>query len=218
MAAVDRQADPIQTCPCCGLAQTLPPITPKQRACCARCGTTLLRPTARYRTASRTAAVATAALLIYPFAVTMPIMRVEQLGFHNDASILDGVTTLLAQRQLFVGIVVLLCSVVLPVAKLLGLLVLSAGGLSMRHHHRAWTYRFIEFTGRWGMLDVLAVAVLVAVVKLGTSVELTLGPGAAAFAVVVIMSLIATAVFDPHSLWENEPFTDADAPAEAATP
>ena len=53
------------------------------------------------------------------------------------------------------------------------------------------------------MLDVLLVAVLVAVVKLGDVVRVQPGPGLAAFAGVVILSLLASAVFDPHSIWED---------------
>ena len=145
-----------------------------------------------------------AALFIYPLAITLPIMKLEQLGTRSEASILDGTATLLQDGHLFVGLIVLLCSVILPMAKLLGLLILSSGHLLLHMRQRAWAYRFIEWTGRWGMLDILAVAVLVAAVKLGSSVELSAGPGAAAFATVVILSLIASAVFDPHALWESE--------------
>ena len=62
----------------------------------------------------------------------------------------------------------------------------------------------IEFIGRWGMVDVLLVAVLVAVVKLGDLVEVTPGPGVVVFGGVVILSLIASAMFDPHAIWEEE--------------
>ena len=74
----------------------------------------------------------------------------------------------------------------------------------MRHHHRALTYQLVELTGRWGMLDVLRVALLVAVLKLGDFVEVSAGPGALAFGTCVVLSLLASASFDPHSLWESE--------------
>jgi len=193
-----------RVCPCCGLAQRVPPVPPRRRACCARCGSTLALPASRRRSASRTAAIASAALILYPFAVLLPMLRIEQLGHRHDASVIDGVIALLAEGHLFVGVVVLLCSIILPVAKLGGLLAICTGGAFMGTRHRAWTYRFIEWTGRWGMLDVLAVAVLVAVVKLRSSVDLTAGPGAAAFAAVVILSLLASASFDPHSLWHDD--------------
>ena len=55
-----------------------------------------------------------------------------------------------------------------------------------------------------GMLDVLLVALLVAVLKLGDVVELSAGPAALAFSVCVLLNLAASASFDPHVLWESE--------------
>lgn len=193
----------IRSCPCCGLAQIIPTVSGDERACCARCHTTIPQPVAKLRSHTRTAAIALAALIIYPFAVTLPILKIERFGALRESSILDGVATLLADGDFFVGLIVLLCSIILPIAKLIGLLVLSSGGMAMQHRQRAWTYRIINWTGRWGMLDVLAVAVLVAAVKLGSQIQLTAGPGAAAFATVVILSLLASAVFDPHAIWER---------------
>jgi paraquat-inducible protein A len=197
-------ASSIRTCPCCGLAQTLPNIPPRMKAECSRCGTALHRPGASLRSNNRTAAVALAALVLYPIAITQPILQVQSLGHRTESSILDGTVKLLANGQLVVGVIILLCSVVIPLTKLISLLVLSLGGLGLRKHHRAWTYRLIEWTGRWGMLDVLLVAILVAVLKLGDTMVVTPGPAAAAFTMCVVLSLLATACFDPHSLWEND--------------
>jgi uncharacterized paraquat-inducible protein A len=151
------------------------------------------------------AAVALAALVLYPMAILLPMLRIEELGHHRDASVVQGVTTLLGSGHLFVGVVVLVCSVVLPLGKLFALLALSLGGGHLRQEHRAWTYRLVEWTGRWGMLDVLLVAILVAAVKVGDWVEVTAGPAALAFTLVVLLSLIAVALFDPHALWDAGP-------------
>jgi paraquat-inducible protein A len=151
----------------------------------------------------RTTAFAFAGLVLYPVAISLPMIRVEQFGHHNDASILEGTATLLSGGHVLVGVVVLLCSIVLPLGKLLSLLVLSAGGLMMRREHRALTYHVVEFTGRWGMLDVLLVAILVAVLKLGDMVEVSAGPAALAFTACVVLSLLASSAFDPHSLWAD---------------
>lgn len=196
-------SETIRTCRCCGQAQVVPPPARGERACCARCGLTMARPGSRWRGNSATAAIALAGLILYPLGILLPIMRLERMGYHNESSILDGTITLLSKGHLWVGIVVLVCSVILPAAKLISLLVLTAGDTILRRSHRAWVYRAVEFTGRWGMLDVLAVAVLIAAVKLGESIEITPGPGAAAFAAVVILSLLASAAFDPHAIWEE---------------
>ena len=129
----------IRSCPCCGLGQTVPPVPPGMRACCARCGTSLHKRSTILRSNSRTAAIALAALVLYPLAVSLPMIRVERFGHHNEASILEGTATLLASGHVVVGLIVLLCSVILPLGKLLALLLLSAGGLRLRHQHRALT-------------------------------------------------------------------------------
>ena len=148
---------------------------------------------------------ALAALALYPLAVGLPIMRLERFGHVTDASIWSGSLGLLREGELFVGGIVLLCSVVLPLVKLLGLAILCTSE-RVSSRHRAIFYRAIETAGRWGMLDVLLVAVVVAWVKVGDLVEVTTGPAALAFTFCVLLSLVASARFDPHSIWvENLP-------------
>lgn len=192
------------SCPCCGLVQVMPALAAGDRACCARCGTTLRKSTSRLRSNSRTLALALAALVLYPLGVGLPMLRIEQLGHSHESSVLEGVSSLLAHGHLVVGIVVFVCSIVFPVGKLVALVVLAAGGLGLTKHHRALTYRLVEWTGRWGMLDVLLLALLVAFVKIGDLVEVTPGPAALTFTLVVGLSLAASASFDPHALWEDE--------------
>ncbi len=194
----------LRSCPHCGLVQLLPAVPAGMRACCARCAGGL-RSAARSGTSgSRTAAIATAALVLYPLAVTLPLIGIEKFGHTQESSVLEGVTALLAHGHVLVGMIVLLCSVILPLSKLAALVVLSTGR-GLGHRHRALTYRLVEFTGRWGMLDVLLVAVLVAVLKLGDLVTVSAGPGLLAFTACVALSLLAAASFDPHGGWESPP-------------
>jgi len=188
-------------CHCCGQVHRLPTVPANSVACCVRCAA-VIRHAAHPRSSARTAALASAALIIYPFALLMPVMQIERLGHTTDASIWAGMVGLLAEGHLFVGLAVLLFSVIAPVFKLGALFVLCAGVLEPRD--RATTYRLVEFVGRWGMVDVLLVAILVAAVKLGDLVEVTPGPGVIAFGTVVVLSLIASAMFDPHAIWERD--------------
>jgi paraquat-inducible protein A len=152
--------------------------------------------------ASRTAAIALAAIVLYPVAVSQPMLQITQFGHSTETSILKGVATLLSGSQWLVGIVVLLCSIVFPVGKLVALLALTTGALNpLAAKHRAFVYRLVEFTGRWGMLDVLLVAVLVAALKLGNMMDVQPGPAAAAFTLCVALSLVASATFDPRQIW-----------------
>lgn len=155
------------------------------------------------RSRSRSAAFALAGLILYPLAIGLPILRIEQLGYSHATNVWQGMVALLAEGEWGVGLVVLVCSLVIPVLKLVAMLVLSTAGHSVGQTHRAMTYRLVEWVGKWGMVDVLLVAVLVAMVKLGSWAEVQPGPGLVAFAAVVILSLLSTAFFDPHSIWEE---------------
>jgi paraquat-inducible protein A len=187
------------------LLQTVPPLSVRHCAACARCGSRFpadLPSTERNRL---TAAIALAAIILYPIAMTLPMLRIERFGHQNETSILRGIIELLSSGQIIVGVIVLFCSIIFPLGKLIGMLLLTTGGLGMMaQRHKALTYRLIEFTGRWGMLDVLLVAVLVAALKLGNMLEVKPGPAALAFTTCVMLSLLAAATFHPQSVWESE--------------
>ena len=200
-AAVPARA--LVACHCCGLIQRLPPPTPALRPVCARCHTTLAASHPRRRQLS--AALAVAALVFYPPAMLLPMLRLERLGHSHQDSLLSGVWSLLEQGYWLVGTVVLVFSVILPPAKLLALAVLAAPGLLRHAPHRALLYRLTEGVGRFGMLDVMLVAILVAFVKLGDLVTIHAGPGLLAFFLLVALSLLATLVFDPWQLWRETP-------------
>lgn len=130
-------------------------------------------------------------------------MTVEQFGHSHVSSIWGGTWQLISQGELLVGFVVLSCSIVLPLFKLFGLLAITAFSSGLSRRWRAETYRLIEWTGRWGMLDILLIALLVAWVKIGDLVEVSPGPAALTFTLVVVCSLFASAWFDPHAIWDD---------------
>jgi paraquat-inducible protein A len=103
---------------------------------------------------------------------------------------------------------VFLASMVVPLLKLVGLLVLVSGaesGTIRWRRARTRLYRFIDLIGPWAMLDVFLVAVLVALVRLGPLATVIPGPGLAAFTGVVVLTMLATALFDPRLLWQQAP-------------
>lgn len=156
----------------------------------------------RHASASRTAAAALAAFILFWPAVLLPILEVEQLGQSEKSSILGGTIELLHHGDYFVGFVVLVFSIIFPLTKIVLLLELSL--LEILHKkHKAWTLRLMEHLGKWSMMDVMLLAFLVMLVKLGNLVEFHFGPAVIAFIVCVSMSMIASLTFDPHAIWED---------------
>jgi len=190
----------LRGCPRCGLVQEVPAVPDGQEARCCRCFELLLRP-GRPESNRLCAAIALAALVMYPLGILLPVLRLEQLGHVHETSIWAGGISLLTHGQVVVGLVVLVCSVLIPMAKLLGLFLLTAQARLLRRRHQAAVYRWIELAGRWGMIDVLLVAMTVAAVKIGDLVTVTPGPGVVAFTMCVMLSLLASATFNPHAIW-----------------
>jgi len=86
---------------------------------------------------------------------------------------------------------------------LFSLVVTSAMGWGRRLRDRTWLYKFIDAVGPWAMLDVFLLAVLVALVKLNALAKVVPGPGLFAFTMVVVLTMLASAAFDPKLIWER---------------
>lgn len=201
----------LKSCHCCGLIQQ---VVDGVSANCARCEASLETWLGHLKHNRVSAALALTALIVYLPAITLPFLRIEQLGQAHQSSLLSGIRTLFEERQYFVGVIVLLFSIILPVFKLSALLFLSQRTWQLLPRHRALTYHLVEQLGRWGMLDVLLVAVMVAFIKLGGLVEFGAGAGLVLFATFVILSLCASATFDPHCLWDEGLFMSDSAPGQ----
>lgn len=193
----------LRACHCCGLIHRVPPLTVDQEASCTRCGTRFSLPRNAVKSASRTAAAAFSAFVLYWPAILLPILKIERLGLSSQSSLLGGTLELFRHGNLFVGTVVLLFSIVFPLVKIVLLLELSL--LEILHQkHKAATLRLMENLGKWSMMDVMLLAFMVMLVKLGDMVEFNFGPAIFAFVSCVAMSMVASLSFDPHAIWEQE--------------
>lgn len=174
-----------------------------QRATCTRCGSGFARPGNLMKSASRTAAAALGAFILFWPAILLPILKIEKLGLASESSILSGIFELFQHGNYFVGLVVLVFSIVFPLTKIVLLLELSL--LEMLHRkHKAFTLRLMEHLGKWSMMDVMLLAFLVMLVKLGDMVEFHFGPAILAFVFCVAMSMVASLTFDPHAIWDEQ--------------
>jgi paraquat-inducible protein A len=181
----------------------LPLLQEGQSASCTRCLSTIaIAGEPSSRSANRTAAAAVAAFILFWPAILLPILEVERLGQHSQQSLLSGIVDLLRHGNYFVGIIVLLFSIVFPLSKLLLLIELSWIEI-LHRRHRAISLRLMEHFGKWSMMDVMLLAFLVMLVKLGSLVSFHLGPAVIAFVLCVTMSMIASLSFDPHSIWDS---------------
>ena len=68
---------------------------------------------------------------------------------------------------------------------------------------KAKLYRVTEFIGRWSMIDVYVVGILVALIQMGNIMTIRPGVASVAFAAMVITTMLAALAFDPRLLWAN---------------
>lgn len=190
----------LKACHCCGQIHRVPLLDAQEVASCTRCGAGIDRLPGQ--SASRTAAAAAAAFVLFWPAILLPILEIEKFGRHHESSLLFGTIELVRQGDWLVGSVVLLFSVVFPLVKIVLLLELSLLGL-LHRQHKAQTYRVMEFVGKWSMMDVMLLAFMVMLVKLGSLVQFHFGPAVWAFVLCVAMSMLASICFDPHTIWDD---------------
>ena len=127
----------------------------------------------------------------------------EKLGLERESSILRGTIELFQSGSWFVGGIVFLFSIIFPLTKIVLLLELSL--LEILHRrHKAATLRLMEHLGKWSMMDVMLLAFLVMLVKLGDMVAFQFGPAVLAFVLCVAMSMLASISFDARAIWEQE--------------
>lgn len=149
------------------------------------------------------------AMIFYIPANLYPIMYTVSLGSSEPSTIMGGVILLWGYGSYPVAMVIFFASVFIPLAKIFSLVWLFASakrsliipqGESMQ---RQKLYRLTELIGRWSMIDIFVVAILVALVQLHKLMAIYPGPAALSFAVVVIFTMLAAMKFDSRILWHE---------------
>jgi paraquat-inducible protein A len=157
----------------------------------------------------------TSALLYIP-ANILPIMHTSVLGSDDPSTILGGVIILWKMGSYPIAVIIFIASVFIPVAKIIILCWLNYSVQTHQQYafrERMFWYRFTEFVGRWSMIDVFVVAVLVSLIQLGNVMNILPGHAALAFCGVVISTMLAAMSFDSRLIWdETEKLTGREKP------
>jgi len=172
---------------------------------CPRCGEALhLR---KSDSLQRTLALLFTAAVLYVPANLLPIMITDQLGSSIESTILGGVVLLIDLGSIPIAAVIFIASVMVPLGKLIAMFYLC---WSVRHgppataRQRTVMYRVTEIIGKWSMIDVFVVSILVALVHLTGILVIRPGAAAVAFAGVVIVTMVAAESFDPRLIWDQQ--------------
>ncbi len=174
------------------------------RAHCPRCGNALH--SRKEDSLARCLAFGLAGIIAYLPANLLPIMQVTQLGVEEKSTILGGVATFWEMQAYPVAITIFIASVMIPGLKFISLALLCAaasGRLSIRPKFANSLYFLTELVGRWSMVDVFVVAILVGLIQMGNLISIEPGGAAIAFGLMVILTMISAHSFDPKLIWDR---------------
>jgi len=191
-------------CPACALLCGVPAGTEGAVLACPRCASPLRH--RKPRSIEKTWALLVAAALLYVPANALPVMTVTILGHSKRETILGGIVELFQSGMWEIGALVFVASITVPLLKIVSLaylLLTVRRRSSLRLEERTRLYRLVEYIGRWSMIDMFMLSVLVALVQLGWLATIEPGPGATCFAAVVILTMFAASSFDPRLMWDN---------------
>ena len=193
----------LQSCHSCNLLSKMSGSHGHSHALCPRCGAPLHQ--RKTNSLTRTWALTIAAFIFYIPANVLPITVVTSLGKTQADTIMSGVIYFVQTGMWPIALVIFVASVAVPLLKLfvLAFLLISVQRKSRwRPEDRTRLYRIAEAVGRWSMVDIFVVTILVALVKLGGLASIDAGPAATYFAAVVVTTMFAAMSFDPRLIWD----------------
>lgn len=190
-------------CHACNLVSRGRPLPRGAHPVCPRCGAALHR--RKPNSLNRTWALVITAAILYIPANVYPVMTVVSFDKGEPNTILGGIKELIAANMWPLALLVFFASITVPMLKLIGLTYLMVSvqrGSASRLRDRTVLYRVIEAVGRWSMIDIFMISILVALVRLGSIATIEPGIGAISFAGVVVITMFAAMTFDPRLMWD----------------
>ncbi len=148
-----------------------------------------------------------ASVAIFP-ANLIPISILLTNGKRLEDTIFSGVASLVNTDMIGIAVIIFVASIVVPVAKILGLAYLLLAIQFKRriyHKQRMHIYFIIKWIGRWSMMDLFVISIMMTLVDRGQILDFTPGYGAVAFGFVVVLTMLAAESMDPRLIWDNYP-------------
>ena len=170
---------------------------------CPRCGRTLhIR---KRRSLTRATTLLLSATFLCVPANVLPVMNMIRFGRSEENTIYSGVLELTRADLWGLAVLIFVASIVIPLIKIVALAFLlwsTKRGASEHLRARTRTFVFVQSIGRWSLVDVFAVTIMVSLVHLGILASVLPRYGAVAFCGVVILTMFATEAFDPRLMWD----------------
>ncbi len=167
----------------------------------------------KYNSFQKTLALSIAALCFFIPANIYPIMKTDTVTTFENSTILDGIFYFYEYGEFFVGTVIFIASVFIPVWKLATLFYLLYSvhtGSRWKLREKNSLFKIIDVIGKWSMLDIFVIGLVITLVQFGELARVTTGFAAISFATMVILTMMATDSFDTRLLWDEKSNKDDD--------
>jgi paraquat-inducible protein A len=191
-----------EACPECDLLLNTAKPGLGDKAHCPRCGYVLQRP--HKHSIERTLALSIAGLILIVPANLLPMIDAKLFGNSLENNLWSGVFALFKEEMWAVAILVLLSSVLLPIINL-GLAFSISFHLFKQKtsaHLVSWM-RWYQHLNEWAMIEVYALGIIVAWVKLSDDADLKIGLGLYAFVCLLIINAMLANELDCYSFWQR---------------
>jgi paraquat-inducible protein A len=129
-------------------------------------------------------------LVLLVAGLLLPIITVRKLWAHNIFSVLSGIVSLWEEKYYILAVIVLFFSVIFPLLKLVSLFILWF--FKLQNQQRIKLLKYLEALGKWSMLDVFVVAIIIVTIKLGVLANAKAEKGIYCFAASIILAMIVT--------------------------
>jgi paraquat-inducible protein A len=135
----------------------------------------------------------------------LPMMHVHTFAGTQSDTIISGVIYFMHSGSYLIAAVIFIASIIVPITKLLILIYLLISVQTKNSTNKIKKkklYQLTELIGKWSMVDVYVVAIMIALVHFGGLSEIKAGQGANYFLLVVILTMIAAMRFDVRLIWD----------------
>ncbi|MCW9709844.1 paraquat-inducible protein A [Avibacterium sp. 21-586] len=187
----------------CHYTFTKPYQDSKHRARCPRC-LTLLEAPINIKLQRTWATLIAGIIMLFP-ANLLPMSVVYVNGAPSADTLISGVITFVEMGSYFVAFVVFTASIFIPISKifiLLYLLICVHFNLRQSIKWQMRLFHFVHFVGRWSMLDLFVLALMMSLVTRGQIINFSVGPAAFYFGAAVFLTMISASQFDSRLLWK----------------
>jgi paraquat-inducible protein A len=191
-------------CHHCHCLQVSAMIGKDERQLCQRCNAPVHE--RNNKAVANTWALLIAAVILFIPANLLPIMRVYFMGVPDESTILDGIIYFFQHGSIGIGLIILTASIIVPLFKMVGLFILLVNiqfNQKMGLAARTKMFHFIEFIGRWSMLDIFVIGLMAILISFGKFTAIVVAPAATYFCLVVVTTMLAASAFDSRLLWDE---------------